>query len=160
MDEVYRSAPATLAPLLGLHEARGAWQAVELADILAHQLRAPLLFDLKQPEVPSCAGDPQRAAPAATMKSFGDLLRHPAPPVELLRLTKEFAKSSDGAGGCALPAEVATVLYYAAIAAARLRLNVQISKLTTSELQDGFNWAIRQQWIDDHTRSLFTEALA
>src|SRR5262249_18508201 len=55
------------------------------------------------------------------LKSFGDLLAHPHPLLELLEFVKDFAKENRTDAESPLPREVATVLYYACIAAALAR---------------------------------------
>lgn len=53
--------------------------------------------------------------------SFGDLLSHPNPPEELLKATKDFAKTCRLGPHKTLPPEIASALYYASIAAALVR---------------------------------------
>ena len=55
------------------------------------------------------------------LKSFGDLLHHPNPPLELLRLTKDFAKACRLSRSGPLPREIATLLYFASIIVAWVR---------------------------------------
>jgi hypothetical protein len=80
------------------------WSPEEFAAIFRHQLTAPLCTEL--------AGlDPQLGEKLAGLctpdgrpfATFGDLLRHPAPPVALLELVKEFAKMSRRTGRRQLP---------------------------------------------------------
>jgi hypothetical protein len=154
------------------------WGDGEMADVLRHQLGAPLLFDLgrsgpdrnagggERPAGPQGSATPAGAPPIA---SFGDLLRHPAPPVELLILVKEFgragragraapigAEESEGIGGT-LPPEVGTLLYYAAIAAARVRHGRRITSMGDDDLRNGVEWALQQPWLDGPTRELFRQ---
>lgn len=133
------------------------WGAGELADVLAHQLRAPLRVDLVGGEGVTaekwrqCSGE---------ISSFGALFHHQAPPVELLNQVKQFAKhfltqTEKGA----IPPEVATVLYYAAILTAATRARVRISDLSSPSLKSGIAWILRQTWLDAATRSIFEEGL-
>jgi hypothetical protein len=94
------------------------------------------------------------------LNSFSDLFRHPKPPVALLKLTKEFAKSSDRRSASPLPPEIATVLYYAAIVTALLRHGSPISRLSLRALKEGVTWALEQPWLDEQMRGLFDEARA
>src|SRR4051812_49312419 len=120
---MYQTHPRSLATLLDVGgRDPNFWMPEELKDVLRHQLQAPLLFDLKtvDREVRAAADGPaslpgwkrptpERAPEVAPPASFGDLLQHPRPPLELLRLTKEFAKASDSRSDNPLPPEVATV---------------------------------------------------
>jgi hypothetical protein len=138
------------------------WLTGDLADILAHQLRAPLMFDLKtvRPVIEESdrEPDPLGRPGGPEIHSLGELLVHPSPPAALLRLTKEFAKTSDSQPGSALPSEVASLLYFAAIAAALVRLGERITALDDSAIRDGVRWSLAQPWIDSLTRSLFEGA--
>ncbi len=152
-----------LAELLDVSKEAPAWAAADLAEIFDHQLRAPLGFDLERWSQP----DPDTTAllrhltqsPGQPLETFGDLFRHPQPPVELLRLTKDFAKTSDSRDDAALPSEIATVLYFAAIVAARVRRGTLISQLSDDAVRQGAEWAARQPWIDGATRALFEEGI-
>jgi hypothetical protein len=93
------------------------------------------------------------------LKSFSDLFHHPVPPLELLTLTKDFAKANMDHPDSALPQEVAAALYYASIAAALVRLDKRISQLKDAELQRGLLWAKDQPWVDDPTRQLLAQAV-
>src|SRR5687768_10590892 len=102
-----------LWPGAGLGTA-GGWRQSDLGDVLCHQLAAKL--DLGSPE--GCVS-PQ---------TYGDLLlRDPTPSVEALRQVKEWAKPFMSRDDGDVPREVAGVLYFAAIFAARLRLDRRIS---------------------------------
>lgn len=135
------------------------WTEQELEAVYRHQMSAPITVDLS-------AMDDQQArrirqateAKGLTLRSFADLLQHPSPPVELLVLTKDFAKANRLTRQSALPEKVAGVLYYAAIAAALARCHARISKLTDSQMAKGFSWALGQTWIDEPTRNLLLEA--
>ena len=95
-----------------------------------------------------------------TLKSFGDLLAHPHPPVELLKVTKDFAKACRLSPRGALPKEIATVLYFASIAAAMVRCRRRITGLSDADLADGLRWTLARPWLDAPTRSLIEEGLA
>jgi hypothetical protein len=140
---------------------RGRWRADELGEILKHQLEAPLVFDLgtsdgQVTDDPPAPTDPE----ASRVSSFGDLFLHPRPPLQLLRLTKRFAKTSDRRKANPLPEEVATVLYYAAIVAALVRHGQRISRVSDSTLREGVEWVLEQGWVTAPLRGLFEEARA
>ena len=161
-EEVRRADPHALSRMMDL-DAIGApnWRPEELADILRHQLSAPLLFDLKR-----LGGDEGRRLEDMTrgggprLESFGDALHHPSPPVELLRMIKDFTKSSRTQPDGPLPADVATLLYYAAIGVARLRCGVRITELDDQRLRRGLSWAVAQPWADEATKRVLNEAVS
>ena len=136
------------------------WQPEELGAILQHQLSAPVQFDLGSLEKGLARKlKTLSASQGLLLKSFADLLHHPHPPVELLRLTKEFAKVNRSHPDSPLPREIATVLYFAAIVVAMLRCGQRITRLGNDELREGMEWVIAQPWSDESTRSLFNEGI-
>ena len=149
-----------LAALLATGEERARlWRADELAAMFRHQLSAPILVDLG-------SFDPRTAsriknlseAQGLLLKSFADLFSHPSPAKELLVLVKEFAKANMDHPESGLPTEITTALYYTSIAAALVHLGERISKLSDTDLQNGFRWAQQQAWLDENTRALLGEA--
>lgn len=153
-----------LAALFDVSAADGAgrlWQDEELGAVLRHQLSAPLRVDLVSLGR-SLAGKIETLTDSLglTLKSFGDLLSHPHPPVELLKLAKNFAKACRISPRSPLPREVATVLYFASVAAALARCRCRITSLTDAALSDGFRWVLDQPWLDDRTRALVREGTA
>lgn len=154
--------PQALARLFDIDEQQQShWKHTELGEILLHQLSAPLLFDLSNVH----SADSGTIDKIDTLDldsdqptSFGDLFNHPAPSKSLLKLVKEFAKASDQRDNCPLPPEISTVLYYAAILSARLRLGERISTLSEDSLRNGILWALAQPWLGP-LRQLFTDGL-
>jgi hypothetical protein len=123
-------------------------------------MAAPILVDLGGFD-PATAGRLRTLGEAQglLLKSFLDLFLHPVPPIELLSLTKDFAKVNMEHPDSSLPHEVAAVLYYASIAAALVRLERRITQLSEAELQRGLNWAREQPWIDGQVKALLDSAL-
>ena len=164
MDECKRdisdSDPGLLAKMMGLDaEVARVWRPEELAAILRHQLSAPVEFDL--PGLGPGAARKLKflsSAQGLLVKSFADLFHHPHPPVDLLELTKQFAKAHIDRSDSALPREIALVLYYGSIAVALLRCGQRITELDDSSLCNGIKWAIGQPWVDESTRGLFLGA--
>src|SRR5437660_535407 len=140
---VDRSEAWRLAPLLEVGRDEPRWRQRDMADLLAHQLRAPLLFDLGRlgssneemvSELSQCGGP--------RLSNFADLFKHPTPPLELIKLTKNFAKACDTAPEGQLPTEIATILYYASILVARLRHGCWITELKMRDIRRGIKWAL------------------
>jgi hypothetical protein len=156
-----KSPPKSLAAFLaaGAERAR-LWRPEELTAIFRHQMSAPILVDLGGFD-PATANRLRTLSEAQNLllKSFSDLFHHPVPPLELLSLTKDFAKANMDHPESALPQEVAAALYYASIATALVRLDARISQLKDAELQRGLLWARDQSWMDSRTREIIVEAL-
>ena len=160
-SQTHHPASAALDRLIAFDaDGRAIWPADDLRDTLRRQLRSHLLWQLRQP-------DPAHQRLLATLthstqyplESFHDLLHHPRPPIELLRLTKDFAKLNHVDPSSLVPPEVSLLLYYGCIIVALLRCNQRISKLADDDLRNGLNWAVKQPWADQETRSLFREGL-
>lgn len=135
------------------------WEPAEYRAVVEHLLGSPVEFEVAGLE-PSRAGRLALLSEAQGLlvKSFGDLLRHPAPPCELLELTKEWAKANQADAGSSLPPEIAGFLYYACIAAALVRLGRRITSLDDGQLHAGLTWAGAQPWVAQDFKSLFSEA--
>ena len=91
-----------------------------------------------------------------TGSTYRQLLLADDTPAPVLREIKDDAKRhlEDEA---ALPGDVATVLYYAALAAGR-RAGASITKLDDEELAAGFGWCLGQDWIGDDLRAAIRAA--
>ncbi len=161
LGAVHKSRAHKLAALLATGEERARlWRPDELAAIFRHQISTPMLVDLG-------GFDPGNAArlklvseaQGLLLKSFADLFQHPAPPVELLELVKDFAKANLDQPDSGLPAEIASALYYTSIAAALVRRDTRISKLPEADLRRGWSWTRDQSWLDEPTRELLAQAL-
>ena len=87
-----------------------------------------------------------------------ELLQHPLPPIQLLVMVKDSAKSCRQAADAPLPKEVASVGYYLCIAAALLRLGQKLSSLNDQELRHGMDWVLGQPWVDDGSKCLVVDA--
>jgi hypothetical protein len=158
---VFKSRPKSLARLMevGVGHPR-LWRPDELAAIFRHQMSAPVLVDLG-------GFDPGTAVKLKTLseaqglllKNFADLFRHPAPPLELLELTKDFAKANLDHPESSLPNEIATALYYTSIASALVRLDKRISHLGDDDLRHGLIWAKQQAWIGEEIQGLLASAI-
>jgi hypothetical protein len=156
-----KSRAKELAALMSTSEASGPlWRADELAALFRHQLAAPVLMDLGSFD-PRTANQLKTltAAQGLLLSSFADLFNHPAPPIQLLQLVKEFAKANMDHPESGLPAEIATALYYTSIAAALVRLDTRITQLPDADLQRGLRLVQEQKWLDDATKTILAGAL-
>jgi hypothetical protein len=136
------------------------WQESELAAVLRHQMQAPLRVGLET--LPRQLAAELRVlceAQGLLIRSVYDLLDHPLPPLELLRILKDFTKRQAFASGGALPRAVAMVIYYLTIATARIRHGERLTSLTDPEVEQGLDWVRGQAWLDDDTRTMAEERL-
>ncbi len=157
-DELENSPAETLADLMNLESDESPWSVDELTAVWRHQLAAPVEFDLTYLEKQRPASLDSLSSPQGPeIASFGDLFQHPRPPIELLRSTKDFAKSSRGRAEAPLPEEIATMLYLLSITAATIRFGHRITKLDGQALRHSLDWALDQPWIDDESRGLLLE---
>jgi len=155
------SDPELLAKMMDLTPgSERVWHPEELGAVLEHQLRAPLGFDLGNVDQNTRSKLGSLAeSEGLLLKSHADLLFHPHPPVELLRMTKDFAKALSIHPGGPLPREVALVIYYASVVVALLRCRARISQQPDALLRDGLSSLVDQTWIGDPLRSLLQEGL-
>lgn len=143
---------------LGL-AAAAPWGPDELAAAWEYHLTAPLLLEIE-------GFDPGRAAVLrGSMEPGGqhgsslhDLLAQPEPTRELIELVKDFAKGCLHGAESPLPAAVAGVLYYLAIAVGVTRLGERISRLGDAEIRRGLEWALGQSWVDTESRTMLAQA--
>ena len=124
------------------------------------ELAAPVHLDLGN----FAPGDARRlqtlsGSQGLLLKSFSDLLHHPQPPLELLEMVKQFAKTSRSHPDSPLPREIATLLYYAAIVVAMTRCGRRITNLDDQGLKEGIGWVLSQTWVDEPTKDIFKEGL-
>jgi hypothetical protein len=156
-DDYSHVDPVSLADLMDCRGQREElWSQEELQAILKHQLAAEVQFDLERFDEAVGRDLPraQRSVEGLSISSFGDLFQHPQPPIELLDLTRRWAKACRTGSDHSLPAEIATILYLSSIAAAMTRCHCRISALGDEALRYGFDWALAQQWLDESTLRL------
>ena len=131
----------------------------ELSAILRHQLDAPLALDLESlgPESGQRVDDLSRVE-GPPIRTFRDLLSHPNPPVELLEMTKQFAKDCVGRSDATVPEKIADVLYTLSIVVAVTRCGRRITELEDQYLQRRIDWALAQPWLDEMSRDVLLKA--
>ncbi len=160
INGIYDSDPDNLARLLKLEEGRrDEWGTDEVEQILEHQLQAPLADEIGRiyPEKQDQVRDQGRAQ-EPPIETVGDLLRHDAPPEDLLDMLKDGAKAARRDTTESLPVEVPTAIYFASIAAALVKNDERISSLSSEEMKKGFDWASGQDWFGKQLKDLLQEA--
>jgi len=136
------------------------WETDDVAAIYRHQLSSSVEFDLAGLGHGTAGKtDASALSKEARIRSFGDLLTHPSPPIDLLRQAKRFAKIHRSRADSHLPAEVAAVLYFAILSAALVRLNERITTLDDDAFRSGLEWCNSQAWVEEPVRALLAQAL-
>jgi hypothetical protein len=135
------------------------WSAEELGAVLEYEMASPLSFDLRG--LPPGQAEQLRslcAAQGMLLNNLTSLVQHPHPPLEALKLLKDFAKTCARRPNGPLPPPVAQVIYYATIASALCRRGQRISALTKAELDRGLQWVLSLPWVKGETRALIESA--
>ncbi len=136
------------------------WGDEDLGAVLRHQWAAPLAADLGGLEETSASRTTVLASSRSlVLGSFGNLLTHTQPPVELLALVKDFAKRCLSSPLSTVPHDVARVLYFASIASALIRCDQRITVLSDGELAAGMRWCLAQDWLNDDARDVLAAGL-
>ena len=158
---LHETRPKALARVMAIAEdSAPAWSTEELTAVLTHQLDVSLETDLRRHDRNiEQKLERYRAALKTPLTSFADLLSHHDPPLELLVMTKNFAKANRQQAERGFPPEVAMVLYFAAIAAAVGRCREHITTLSNNDLRVGFEWCRSQSWVNAWLVSLFSQGL-
>lgn len=160
---VRRGNAAQLSKLLELEPATpDAWAGRDLPAMLRHQYAASLEFDLGSPKLARRAAWSRKLllgdAAGGGIRCFADLLCHPEPPLELLKLSKEFFKARTRLCKKSSPEwKVAYLFYLLSIVVAGERASL-LSKLSPADLLKGIGWAVKQGWVDERTRKLVLSA--
>jgi len=158
--QMSNSKSAALSSILELQkETAHAWKTDELGAILKHQLDAPLRLALGNLSAEVAHQLTRFDSRQTEPKNLGELLSDKEPPLELLALTKRFAKRCNSDPDAPLPREIAMLLYYAAIAVAKLRHGQKMSALQNETLKRGLEWGRSQPWVDVRLRALLAEGL-
>ncbi len=135
------------------------WLWQEMAAMFEHQLAAPIPLEIEAlaPALASkltCLQEKE----GHHFRTFGDLLRHPQPPLDALRLATEFAEVNWRNPDSPMPYEIARVLYFACLAKTLVHTGRRIDRLEEAAGQTGFEWAAGLSWVDDSTKALFRQA--
>jgi hypothetical protein len=151
---VHESDAEQLLQLIGVNEKTATrWAEADAAAMFRHQMTAALDFDLSAAALAgtttaAALSDLPQAA-AAGIATFGELFLHPAPPLGLLHLSKDFFKRTAGAEPKdSAEHQVAYLGYLLSVAVARLRHGKRITNLRDSEFLQGLDWAQKQKWVE------------
>ena len=148
-----------LARLMGLGAGTDPqWQPEDLAEMLEHQLSAPLVYDLRDLDIRQEQYRRLMDTAQPPIHSFRDLFTHASPPLELLELVKEHAKISRDDPSSLIPASIASTLYYACLAVAQLRCGTQLTTMSIDSYRQGLRWTLDQPWINTQLNELFGQA--
>jgi hypothetical protein len=138
-------------------EERDNWFRNELGAMLTHQLGAPVESELFGQEGAAVRSHVESVAGGSRL-TFRDVLFTQATSVAWLVRVKEYAKARLERKDPCFPAELARVLYYGSVLAARQRFGEEITSLTDAEFRIGVEWVIQQDWIEDEVRDWFRSA--
>lgn len=131
------------------------WSTEDLAAMLRHQLQASLESDLVRTNTISPQDYAAIVSEAAqSPRTFGELFSHPTPPLNLLKLVKDFAKLCRTDPDHPLPTEITMVLYHISVLLAQVRCATRISSLSNHKLRQGCEWVTAQAWVDPSLRRL------
>ncbi len=133
--------------------ATNAWSEHDFQHMIEHQL-STRLADALPAILPSVSAN----QPALNTYTFQDVLLNPAPDPVLLTHIKDFAKQLMIVKRHGCPEPVASALYFASLAAAHMA-RLTISGLPENDRIAGCTWAVRQSWMPEILRGLFTRAL-
>jgi hypothetical protein len=135
------------------------WTAADGTAALSHQLSAPLSPDLLT--VPGMSTERLRTilTDRPPGHSFEAELTNQQPSAAILGAIKEFGRSVRHIHESPLFDQPAAAIYYAAIAAALVRLNLRISKMSDVEMSTAFTWASQCEGAENLS-PLFRQALS
>ncbi|MEI8043055.1 MAG: hypothetical protein WCL11_16710 [Verrucomicrobiota bacterium] len=153
---------AQISQILDMGGQANEWKEQDLRAMLQHQFTAPLDCDLRSQEL---AGGEARSrektltgAANIRIETFKDLLTHPVPPLELLKLAKEFFKWRIQACKKDSPEWRIAYLFYMLTLLAAGKHASDLSSLSPKALLKGAKWALEQSWIDTQTRQFILAA--
>ena len=93
----------------------------------------------------------------ASEESVRDLLTNPKTDVRLLRMIRDNYKKKSKCADSEVE-QVATTIYYAAIAYALFVHNLKITKFSLKDLQNAFSLLVNTKWIPPVLSSIFVKA--
>lgn len=135
---------------------RAVWPVDQLIAAMHCPLRREVLARLSPPPRRPEAIELMALMASPPLETLGDVLRHPHPPIDLLREIKAYARAAMRGGS--MPPDAMLFIYYGTIAQALVRWNQRITTLAGGPLLAGFRWAMDQSWADQASRRLFARA--
>ena len=137
---------ALLAPLL---------EPDPLGAELQQQLLGPLPWAVAGSSESRVGGETTAGGPP--IRTLGDLLAHPQPPLELVKRLHEYGRTNREREDT-VPKEVGTALYFGAIALALVRCGQRITSLRDDKIFEGIKWVLTQSWVDGSLRPPLKQA--
>ncbi|MBP62265.1 MAG: hypothetical protein CMJ62_12165 [Planctomycetaceae bacterium] len=150
-----------LAGLLNWNEdEHSPWSHEQLAALFEHQLKTPLCVQFADVSPRPTAGllslTSDQDKPITTLE---DLLKHPSPPIEVLRSVKDWATYLMRSKSDKTPPQIAPIVYLTAVAVALVRCEERISSSADTDLEATFRQALEATWAGDQVRQIFRKAL-
>lgn len=166
LDPAFKTDSTRLAELLAVESDTNELSDTDLQDALEHLLDTPIRLalnqlpfeigtKLKRSALESGAGT---WAGQAAVDTFADLLRHPEPPLELLRLMQDFGKAVQTHGKTVWPPEVGAVLYYASQSSDLVRHRERMSTLSGEDFLKGLGKILSWGWVPAGLKELLEAA--
>ena len=131
----------------------------ELRDILREELDAPLLPKARFVTHARARSTQSICWSRTRFATMRHVFADPQPPTDALNVIKEYAKHVRNDPDSAIPQNVCSALYYAAIAAAKSRHGLMISSQEPDTINRGIQWALSQPWITEPLLTVFRSAL-
>jgi hypothetical protein len=134
------------------------WRPGELASIFRHQLASSIESDLIV-LMPDRAHKLSRSCALEPGLTYAQLFSMFHPPEEVLEAVKDLAKSIYHEQTAPIPREIGKAIYFATLAAAKLRLGNSISQIDEQSLRRGCEWAVAQPWLSSELMRVMQEWL-
>lgn len=122
------------------------WSEQDLRDILDHVLATSLTHLLVD-------------VPVVPAETVGDYFSNPDASMDTLMRLKSFAKSCRSDLEGQLPKPIATVLYFASLAAAQVRHGRAETTLESEGLCEGYRWMTSCGWVSADLKTLASQAI-
>ena len=136
------------------------WEIDDFGSLLKHLLSIPLmeaLPSLKSSQIAS--NQPPTVQDAMMQTTLQRLFTDPAPPLSVLEAVKDCARRAAHDERSNLPSDVASLMYFAAIATAFVRRQRWISRLDLSVIRQGCEVFLAQSWVGLPFRDLFEKTI-